>query len=426
MNEATEKIKARITSPSASQRELEVEVAADETAREFERVLKDYASRARLDGFRRGKAPKDMVKRMFYADIKDAVIEALAPKALREGLRSENISPVSTPVIREISFREGEPLRFKALVEVLPEFELPPYKKLKVAKKEIKVDEAEIDRSIEELRQKSAEYIPVEGRGVADGDYAVVEWKGQDLKTKRFLPDEKVLVLAGHPDNEKQLNETLLGLKPVEETRRFAISYPPDHPQKKLAGRSIEYEIKVVSIKEKKVPELSDEWAKDLGEFENLAALREKVQSELQKSKEESARREMGDEIIKEILSGLTLEVPETLVEDETRSLLSRWASSLPRQIPADQVEEMKQRARVQAEHSVKQTLVLSRIAEQEKLVVSDEEIEEEIKSMARRNNVPLAQLIENINQEGRREDLRHSLRLRKAIDFLLDNAVLY
>jgi trigger factor len=426
MNEATEKIKAKIAAPSASRRELEVEVSAEETAREFDKVLRDYASRARLDGFRRGKAPKDMVKRMFYAEIKDAVIEALAPQALREGLRSENISPVSTPMIKDISFREGEPLRFKALVEVLPEFEIPPYKNIRIAKREAKVDEADIDRSIEELRQKSAEYIPVEGRGVADGDYVVVEWKGQDLNTKRFLPNEKVLVLAGHPDNEKQLNEHLLGLRPLEETRRFTISYPSDHAQKKLAGRSIEYEIKVLSIKEKKVPELSDEWAKDLGEFENLAALRKKVQSELQKSKEESARREMGDEIVRELLGGLTLEVPETLVEEEARSILGRWGSSLPRQIPPDQIEEMKQRARAQAEHSVKKSLVLSRIAEREKIEVSDGEIEEEIKSMARRNNVPLAQLIENINQEGRREDLRHSLRLRKAIDFLLDNAVLY
>jgi trigger factor len=426
MNEATEKIKARITAPSSSRRELEVEVAADETAREFERVLRDYASRARLDGFRRGKAPKDMVKRLFYAEIKDAVIEALAPRALREGLRSENIKPVSTPVIREISFREGEPFRFKALVEVLPEFQLPSYKKIKVAKREVKVEEAEIDRSVEELRQKSAEYVPVEGRGVADGDYVVVEWRGQDVKTTRFLPTEKVLVLAGHPDNDKQLNETLLGLKPHEETRRFTISYPADHPQKKLAGRSVEYDVKVVSIKEKKVPEVNDEWAKDLGEFDNLTALREKIRSELRKNKEESARREMGDEILKELLVGITLEVPEALVEEETRSLLSRWASSLPRQIPADQVEEMKKRAKDQAEHNVKESLILSRIAEQEKLEVGDEEIEEEIKSMAKRNNVPLAQLIENINQEGQREDLRHSLRLRKTIDFLLDNAVVY
>ncbi len=426
MNEATEKIKAKITAPSASRRELEVEVSAEETAREFDKVLRDYASRARLDGFRRGKAPRDMVKRMFYADIKDAIIEALAPPALREGLRSENIRPVGTPVIREVSFQEGEPLRFKALVEVLPEFELPPYKKIRVVKKEIKIDEAEIDGSIEELRQKSAEYVPVEGRGVADGDYVVVEWKGQDLKTKRFLPNEKVLVLAGHPDNDKQLNEHLIGIRPLEETRRFTISYPADHAQKKLAGRSIEYEIKVLSIKEKKVPELSDEWAKDLGEFENLADLRNKVQNELQKSKEESSRKEMGDEVIRELLAGLTLEIPETLVEEEARSILSRWASALPRRIPPGQVEEMKQRARVQAEQSVKQSLVLNRIAEREKIEVSDEEIEEEIKSMARRNNVPLAQLIENINQEGRREDLRHTLRLRKAIDFLLDNAVVY
>jgi len=424
-NESTDKIKARVTAPSASRRELEVEVDAVETAREFEKTLAEYASRAGLPGFRRGKAPKDMVKRLFYAEIKDAVIEALAPRALRESLRAEQISPVGTPVIREVIFKEGEPFRFKAVVEVLPEFELPPYKKIKVKKREVTVGEEDVERSLEELRQKSAEYVPAADRGVADGDYVVVEWKGKDLKTKRLLPTEKVLVLAGHPDNEKTLNDHLSGLHP-QETGRFVISYPADHAQKKLAGRTIEYEVRVVSIKEKKVPELSDDWAKDLGEYENLTVLREKIRQELLKAKEETARRDMGDEMVGDLLGKLDMEVPDSLLAEETRGLLSRWASSLPREIPAGQMEELKQKAREQARRNIKESLVLTKLAEREKIAVSDEEIEEEIKSMAKKNNIPLAQLVENIHQEGRREDLRNTLRLRKAVDFLLQNAVLY
>jgi trigger factor len=366
-----------------------------------------------------------MVKRLFYGEIKDAVIESLAPRALRESLRAERINPVGTPVIREVTFREGEPFRFKAIVEVLPEFELPPYKKIKIKKREVVVGEEDVGHSLEELRQKSAEYVPAADRGVADGDYVVAEWKGRDLKTKRFLPTEKVLVLAGHPDNEKMLNDNLSGLHP-QETCRFVIAYPADHAQKKLAGRTIEYEVRVVSIKEKKVPELSDEWAKDLGEYENLTVLREKIRQELLKAKEENARSEMGDEIVGDLLGKLDIEIPETLLAEETRSLLSRWASSLPREIPAGQVEELKRKAREQALRNIKESLVLTKLAEREKLAVSDEEIEEEIKSMARKNSIPLAQLIENIHREGRREDLRNSLRLRKAVDFLLQNAVLY
>ncbi len=425
MNEKTGPLRSRITSPSPSRRELEVEVAAEEVAREWEKVLHEYISRARLDGFRRGKAPRDMVKRLFYSDIKDTVIENLAPKALRESLKAENITPVGSPVIKDVVFKEGESFLFKAAIEVLPEFELPHYKKIRVQKKEVKVEEGDIDRSLEELRQRSAEYVPVEGRGVGDGDYVVVEWKGRDLKTKRWLPTERILVLAGHPDNEKALNENLTGLKP-DESRKFVISYPPEHSQKKMAGRSIEYDLKVVSIKEKKVPEMNDEWAKDLGEYDNLAALRVRIGQELQKSREEAARREMGDEIVKALIDRLQLELPESLVEEEAASILQGWAAQLPARIPQDQVEEMRRKARDQAERNLKSGLLLQRIASQEKLSVSDEEVEEEVKAMAKRNNVPLAQLAERISQEGRREDIRNSLRLRKTVDFLLENAVIY
>ena len=423
MNDKKEHIISRVTSPSPSKRELEIEVAADEVNGEWEKVLLEYASRARLDGFRRGRAPKEMVKRLFYQDIKDAVIENLAPRALRESLSQQNISPVGTPAISEAAFREGQPFRFKAVVEVIPAFELPSYRKLLVQRREVKVGEEDVDRSLEELRQKSAEYVPVEGRGVAEGDYVVVEWKGKDLQTKRFLPTEKVLVLAGHPDNEKGLNESLKGTAPGE-TRKFVVSYPQDHAQKKMAGRTVEYEIRVISIKEKRVPEMSDEWAKDLGEYGNLAALRERVRQELGKARQEAARREMGDELVRGLVDNLQLELPEGLVDAEALSILRGWAAQLPADLPPTQVEELREKAKDQARRSLKSTLLLQRIAGQEKLAVGDEEVEEEIKAMAKRNNVPLAQLVERVSQEGRREDIRDSLLLRKAIDFLLDNAV--
>jgi len=423
MNDKKEHIISRVTSPSPSKRELEIEVAADEVNGEWEKVLLEYASRARLDGFRRGRAPKEMVKRLFYQDIKDAVIENLAPRALRESLSQQNISPVGTPAISEAAFREGQPFRFKAVVEVIPAFELPSYRKLRVQRREVKVGEEDVDRSLEELRQKSAEYVPVEGRGVAEGDYVVVEWKGKDLQTKRFLPTEKVLVLAGHPDNEKGLNESLKGTASGE-TRKFVVSYPQDHAQKKMAGRTVEYEIRVISIKEKRVPEMSDEWAKDLGEYGNLAALRERVRQELGKARQEAARRETGEELVRGLVDNLQLELPEGLVDAEALSILRGWAAQLPADLPPTQVEELREKAKDQAQRNLKSTLLLQRIAGQENLAVGDEEVEEEIKAMAKRNNVPLAQLVERVSQEGRREDIRDSLLLRKAIDFLLDNAV--
>jgi trigger factor len=425
MNEKLEKTKTKVEAPSLSRRELEIEIPAGEAAQEFEKVLDDYASRARLDGFRRGKAPRDMVKRLFYSDIKNSVVENLAPRALRESLREEKINPITTPVISDISYQEGEAFRFKASVEILPDFELPSYKKVEVKKKQVTAGEEEVESSLEDLRQKSAEYLPVEGRGVADGDYVVLEWKGKDIKTKRFLPTEKILVLAGHPDNEKVLNENLAGLKP-QETRTFVISYPPDYAQKRLAGRTLEYEIKVVSIKEKKVPAKTDDWAKDLGEFENLSDLRAKIRKELEKAKNEAARREMGEDLVRTLSERLELELPETLVEQEAGTLLKSWAQSSPGTLNPEQYEELRQKAKSRAAEKVKEELILRKIAAQEKLEVTDEEVEAEIKDLAKRNKAPLAQVVETINREGKREDLKHSLLLRKVIDFLLENAVLY
>jgi len=193
-----------------------------------------------------------------------------------------------------------------------------------------------------------------------------------------------------------------------------------------MAGKTIEYEITVISIKEKKVPELSDDWAKDLGEVENLADLRAKVRTELAKIKEDVARREMGDDIVRTISDTLKLELPEALIEEEAAALARSWAQSAPDTLTPEQFKELGQRAKAQAEQKVKNSLLLEKIAAAEKLAVSDEEVMEEIKTLAKRNNIPLAQVVESINREGTREDLKHNLLLRKAIDFLLENAVLY
>lgn len=425
MDAKPEKVSAKVTSVSPSKREIEIEVAPDEVAREWEKVLTSYVSRANLDGFRRGKAPRDLVGRLYLKDIRNDVIESLVPRALGETLTTEKLDPVVTPVVSEVSFRDGQPLRFKARFEILPEFKLPPYKKISVKKREVRVEEAEVDQALEELRQKSVEYLPVEGRGVVEGDYVLLEWKGKDAKTKRVLPTEKVLVLAGHPDNDKALNENLLGLKP-QETRHFVISYPQDYPQKKLGGRTLEYEIRLISIKEKKVPEMNDEWAKDLGEFESLSSLREGIRKDLARVRESVARREMGDEIVETIAQGLALEIPESLVEREAGAIAKSWASAESDTVTVAKFEELKHKARVQAEKNIRNGLVLRKIAAEEGLDVTAEEIEEEIKAMARRNNVPLAQLADSLNREGKREDLKVSLLLRKAIDFLLEKAVLY
>jgi len=420
-----EAIQATVSSPQPSLREIEVEVAWEEVAKEWEKLLSRYVARIKLNGFRPGKAPREMVKRLFFKELKNDLIEVLVPRTMNKVMRERNITPLVNPVVSEVIFRENEPFRFKARVEIFPDFKLPEYKKIRVKKMDVKVEEAEVEASLERLRQDSAEYLPVEGRGVAEGDYVVIEWKGRDARTRRLAPTEKVLVIAGHPDNGPDLNENLIGLE-VGGSRRFVTSYPPDYPQKKFAGKTIENEIRVVSIKEKKLPDLNDEWAKDLGEFDNLATLRERIRKELEKSKTRAARQAMGEEAVEAILRDVRLDIPEGLIERESAALVRDWVANSTKTLTAEELENVRQRARLEAERRIKRDLVLRRVAEEEGLEVREEEVDEEIRALARKSNVPPAQLADRVNQEGKREELRASLLLRKAIDFLLENAVLY
>lgn len=418
-------MKSTVKELSPCKREIEVEIDPGEVMGEFERILTQYSQKAKIPGFRPGKAPKDIVKRMFYPDIKDSLINYLAPKALNEELQSQNLNPIGSPVVNELHFKEGEPFRLKAQFEIWPEISLPEYRNIKVKKKKISVTEKEINQSLEELRLKSAQYVPVEGRGVIDGDYVIAEVKGRDTKTKRFFPTEKVIIIACAPDNEAQLNQKILGLKPNEEAH-FVLSYNKEHPNNKLAGKEIEYNMKVVSIKERTIPEINDDFAKDLGEYEHLKDLKAEIKESLLSAKEKESKNEMAEKILKDISDRVSFELPDTLVEQETVAVLRRMLSSQPKKEPKkEDLEKSKEKARTKAKENLKNHLILRKIAEKEKIDVSDVELREEMKAIAQANTIPLDKVIDTINKEGRREELRNTVLFKKTVDFLVECAII-
>lgn len=426
MSDQDERLKISVKDVRPTQKEIEAELRAEDVNKEYERILDQYAGRVKMKGFRQGKAPKDMVKQMFGPDIQKSVLDSLIPQVLDEVLESQGIRAVGVPMVKDVSHDSGQPLRFKAVIEVWQEFELPSYKKIKAKKKEVVVSEDDIRRTLDELREKATEYVPVENRGVANGDYVVIELQGKDQKTKRLMPAEKVVVLAGHEGNDSAINENLAGLKPGEE-KTFAYSYPADHKNKKLAGKNIEYRLKVNSIKEKRLPELDDDFAKTHGEFENLAGLRDKIRQEIQTRRELAGRHETAEEILKQILDRSSIELPASVVEDEAEAVLKNMLSSAPPQqnLTKEMVEALQGSARIQAEANLKRHLILRKIAEAEGLKVADAEVDQEIKALARKNNIPLGRAIETFNQEDRRENLKTNLLMRKTIDFLVEEAII-
>jgi len=421
-------MKSTVTTLSPVKKDMDIELSAEEVSPAYEKIVDQYSRKVKVAGFRAGHAPRDMIKRMYVDDLRRALIDELAPAALGDGLKTHGLAPVSLPVIHDIHFEEGQPLTFKAYLEIWPDFELPAYRKVKVKRIEAAVDDAEVDRALDELRQKSAEYVPVEGRGVADGDYVVVEWKGRDLKAGRLLPTERAVVLAGHAENEARLNENLIGLKPGEE-REFPIDHPAEHANRKIAGKSILYRMKVLNIKEKQLPELNDDLAKSLGETGTLAELKDRIRKEIQRSRDLSARNEMAEQILKTISDTLDLELPESLAEaEEDRLIRKRFGVSvedLEKKLSPETLAEVRKEAQDRGRRSLLNHLLLSRIAQKEGFSASEDELVEELKMLALANRVPLARLRDSLEQEGRLDEVRETLVLRKVIDFLVKEAII-
>jgi len=417
--------KSKITELSASKRELELDVPADEALNEYEAALQQYVARVKVKGFRQGKAPDDVVKRMYQADIREAMFDSLAPRVVGRELAAHKAFPVNTPVITDLSWEEGEALKLKAEFEVWPEFKLPDYTKTKVKKRPDTVSAKDVDQSLDDLRERSVQYIPVEGRGIQQDDYVMLRIQGKDVKTGRLLPSEKLFVLTGHPDNEKTLNENLPGLN-VNEEKDFKVNYPPNHTNKKVAGKSIEYHLTVLSIKEKQLPVVDDSFAKDLGKFENLKELKTEIRKQLKEAREKSQKRELSEEVVQIVTDRVDPELPESLVQQETIVQLRRIIQSIG-QTPTKQEEQARweDEAKQKARQTVKNHLVLMRIAEAEKLEVSEQEITAEFQSLADANNVPLVQVVDAMNRENKKSEVEQSLLLRKTIDFLLENAII-
>ena len=417
---------SRLNDLGPSRKEIELEIPDEEFRQEYEKILGEYVAKAKLDGFRKGHAPRERVKALFDHEIEHDVYDSLIPRVLEEELRGLRLNPVSVPVLKDLKHEPGQPLRCTASFEVLPQFELPDYRAIRIKKRSTELAKEEVDKAMEEIRGRAAEYVPVADRGVADGDYAVVEMQGRDKKTKRLLPVEKAVVLAGHADNEPALNEKIMGMTPGEE-RSFEVAYPKEHPNRRVSGKEIVYGLKVRELKEKKLPALDDEFAKSLGVPDGLLALVAKVRQELQEGKERAARNETASDVLAAVADKVALELPESVVEEETLAVLRRLLQAYgDRRIAPEALEALKTEARRQAVDHLRNHLILEKIAQKEGLAVGEEEIQEEIRNLAKANNIPEATLADMIRRdEHRREELAESLLFRKTVDFLVKTAII-
>ncbi len=408
-------------------REISVEIPAEEVTRETEALVQKYQKVARLPGFRAGHVPPSIIRQRFKEDLKSDVVESLVPRYFRKEAEKQGLVPVSQPRVTDLHIHEGEPLRFKASFEIMPEIKVEGYKELRAEHPEIAVKDEEVEEAMASIREQHATYTSVEGRPLQDGDFAQASMDGRpkeaEDKTQPVHMDE-VLIEIGGKNTVPEFSENLRGAN-AGETREFEVKYPEDSTEKRLAGKTLVYTVKVQAIKQKNLPELNDEFAKELGEFTSLDQVRKQIRENMQAERKHDAEREAKDKLVNELVKRNEFEVPESLVDRQIDLRLERGLRALAAQ--GMKMEDMKKmdlprlRAgqRDQAVQDVKSSLLLDRIAELENIDVGEDELNHEIEALAQQTKQTSEAVRARLTQDGGLDRIRNRIRSEKTLEFL-------
>ncbi|HTA57294.1 MAG TPA: trigger factor [Candidatus Baltobacteraceae bacterium] len=412
---------------ASCRRELELEIPAEEVTKASEKVAKEFAKMARVPGFRPGKAPISLIKRRFAEDIKSEVLQNLVPETVEKAVAEQKLTPVSQPQVDKLEFKEGEPVKFRASFDVLPEFTLADYKKLEIEMPEMNLTDEDVNKALAEMQQRAAAFTPVEGRSVENDDFVQVKLHGAPEGGGDPLDAESVLCHVGAEETMEPFNENLRGAN-VGDHKDFDVNYPADYPDAKLAGKLFHYSVDVLGIKTKKLPELNDEFAKDVSDATSLDELKTKIKESLEHERDHRQKDLQREKVIGELVKLHDFPVPESLVEHQMDVRLERVVRSLaqqgvdPRAVNVDWVT-LRKRQEDRAKDDVKAELVIDRIATEEKIDVTDEEVEHELEHMAGHSGESAEVLRARLTKQGALDRMKAKLRSDKTIDWLAQNA---
>jgi trigger factor len=410
-------------------RELVLDVPADEVKKAYRTVTGNYRKYAKIPGFRAGKVPESVIKRRYAAEIRKDVIDGLLPERFQKAVAELDIRPVGQPQVTELTVEDGEPLHVKAVFEYVPKFSIEGYKDVTVPKPPVAITEEEFQGELEQLRDSRATVEPVEeDRPLVDGDWAQITYKGVIEGEAEAPPiaGEDTLVEIGGKNTVDAFNSALRGAKPGQELKAEVI-YPADYGEAKLAGRTVAYDVEVKAIKKRTLPELNDDFAKELGAYESMADLEARVRESLEARKRRSVEGETKDRLFAALIERYNFPVPESLVQEQVDARLDRGLRALAAQGMA--TEQMRKldfgRLRVaqreSAEAEVKTGLLLDRIAEEESVTVSDEELDQEIQMAALQSREPVDALKVRLTEDGGLARIREQLRREKTASLLYE-----
>lgn len=422
-------MKVDIETVSAVERKLRVELPADTVNQEFVRAYESLGQRARIRGFRPGKAPRSVLKGLYGEEVKGQVLTRLVERALGEVIHERGLQVVSRPEVEADDLAEDKTFVFSALVQVKPEIEVRNYSGLELEKVKLAVEDEQVEAALRRLREGHAQLEPVEDRDtVARGDCVILDFVGSvDGKVFPGGKGENYYLEVGAGHALPQFEEALIGLKRNGE-HTISVAYPEDYLNRELAGKVATFAVTVREIKRKVLPALDDDFAKDHGECASLEELRGKLRARLEDQLREIQESDLKEQLLTRLLEACPFEAPPAMVERQVRFLVERTQSRLSSQgsgapRPDLSIEQIRKEVEPHALRQVKATLMIEKIAAAEKIEVSDKEIQEKIETAARTAGEKGATIREIYRREDARDELRSQMIYDRTLDFLLARA---
>ena len=422
-------------------RSIEVEAPAEEVSKAFKQVIKRYTKLARIPGFRAGKVPEALIKSRFAKEVRQEVLESLVSEKFRQALGEQKLQPVSQPQVSEMQLFDGQPLKFKATFETLPEFSIDGYDAIKVERPDATVSEEEFQSELANILDHHAIVEPVEeDRAIADGDWAEIGFKGQVQELAQTVSEdgvesksegkeitgEDVLIEIGGKNTLQAFNEALRGAK-VGQELAFEATYPPEFGDARLAGRTVSYDVTVKAIKKKTFPERDEEFAKQLGPYTDWNDFETKLRERVTSRKKDALESQARDKMVEELIAKYSFPVPETFVQQQIDARLERGLRALAQQgMSSDAMRQLdfgrlREAQRDQAINEVKASLILDKVAEQEHVTVSDEDMERELLMLSIQSREPLDTLRKRLAEDGSLDRIREQMRREKTGSVLFD-----
>jgi len=422
-------MKTSVEEISSIKKKVFIEIPEDQVNKEVESFYKDLGKKAKIKGFRPGKVPRNILERYFKDYVKTEVVQKLIQDTYPQALSETDLQPVSPPVIDPGEFEGGKSFQYSAVIEVKPDIKLEGYTGLKIEGKKEEVKDEEVEERLRALQNLHANLKTIsEARPIQAGDYVIVDYEasmgGKPLEGGKAID---FTVEVGSGQFIPALEEKLIGLKPEEE-KEIEVSFPEDYGYQKWAGKTISFHVKIKEIKEKILPPLDDEFAKDLGDYSSFEELKAKLKGEIEKEKELVLERQLKDQLVDQLLEANPFEVPESLVEEQTKSMVSDTKLKLAAQgVVLKNLgvteEKLQEDYKAMAQKQVKTFLILDKIASQEGIAVTDEEADDRLKEMAERMHQKFDVVKRYYEKNELLPEVKAGIIRDKILNFLLEKA---